>query len=61
MNALAPKRSINQRGEGRIAKILARRLLDTSQRGKVEELSKQRGAALATLYASYNALDNAAD
>ena len=35
MNVLASKRSINQYGEGRIAKILVKHLLDTSQYGKV--------------------------
>ena len=54
MNVLASRRSINQYGEGRIAKILIKHLLDTKQYGTIEKISKQRGTALSTIYSSYN-------
>ena len=58
MNVLASRRSINQYGEGRIAKILIKHLLDTKQYGEIEALSKQRGTALSTIYSSYNLYNN---
>jgi hypothetical protein len=58
MNVLASKHSINQYGEGRICKILVRHLLDTKQFNQIENISKQRGTALSTLYTSYNVMDN---
>lgn len=58
MNVLAKKNSINNYGEGRIAKILVKHLIDTKQFDKVEELSKQRGTAMSTLYTTYNIMDN---
>ena len=54
MNVLASRRSNNQYGEGRIAKILIKHLLDTKQYGKIELISKQRGTALSTIYDPYN-------
>ena len=54
MNVLASRRSINQYGEGRIAKILIKHLLDTKQYSTIEQISKQRGTALSTIYSSYN-------
>ena len=54
MNVLASRRSINQYGEARIAKILIKHLLDHKQYGTIETLSKQRGTALSTIYSSYN-------
>ena len=58
MNVLASKHSINQYGEGRIAKILIRHLIDTKQFDKIELLSKQRGTQLSTIYTTYNLFDN---
>ena len=58
MNVLANKNSIKKYGEGRIAKILLKHLIDTQQYDKIEELSKVRGTALATIYTSYNIMDN---
>ena len=54
MNVLASRRSINQYGEGRIAKILIKHLLDAKQYDTIEQISKQRGTALSTIYSSYN-------
>lgn len=58
MNVLANKNSIKKYGEGRIAKILLKHLIDSQQYDKIEELSKVRGTALATIYTSYNIMDN---
>ena len=58
MNVMASKHSINQYGEGRIAKILIRHLIDTKQFDKIEKLSKQRGTQLSTIYTTYNLFDN---
>jgi integrase len=54
MNVLASKHSINNYGEGRIAKILIKHLLDTKRFSDIEELSQQRGTSLSTLYTVYN-------
>lgn len=58
MNVLANKNSIKQYGEGRIAKILLKHLIDSQQYDEIEKLSKVRGTALATIYTSYNIMDN---
>ena len=58
MNVLANKNSIKKYGEGRIAKILLKHLIDTQQYDEIEKLSKVRGTALATIYTSYNIMDN---
>ena len=58
MNVLANKNSIKKYGEGRIAKILLKHLIDSQQYDKIEELSRVRGTALATIYTSYNIMDN---
>lgn len=58
MNTRARKDSIKQYGEGRIAKILVKHLIETKQFHKIEDLSKQRGTALGTLYTHYNVMDN---
>lgn len=58
MNVLATKNSLFKYGEGRIAKILIKHLLDTQQFDKIDTLSKQRGTSLGTLYTSYNIMDN---
>lgn len=58
MNVIAGRESIRNYGEGRIAKILVKHLIDTSQYDKISELSKTRGTALSTLYTSYNVMDN---
>ena len=58
MNLTAKRRSVNQYGEGRIAKILVRHLIDTKRFSELEKVSKHRGTALSTLYTSYNVLDN---
>ncbi len=54
MNVLSSKHSINNYGEGRIAKILVKHLLDTKRFSDIEELSQQRGTSLSTLYTVYN-------
>ena len=54
MNVLATKHSINNYGEGRIAKILVKHLLDNKRYSDLEELSQQRGTSLGTLYSVYN-------
>jgi len=58
MNVRAIKDSINNYGEGRIAKILVKHLIDTKQFDRVDQLSAQRGTSLATLYTTYNVWDN---
>jgi hypothetical protein len=58
MNVRAMKESINKYGEGRIAKILVKHLIDTDNHEAVAELSKTRGTALSTLYTHYNNYDN---
>jgi len=58
MNVLATKNSLFKYGEGRIAKILLKNLIDTQQYDKIERLSNQRGTSLQTLYTSYNIMDN---
>ena len=58
MNVRAMKESINKYGEGRIAKILVKHLIDTDNHEAVAELSKTRGTALSTLYTHYNTYDN---
>jgi altronate dehydratase len=58
MNVIASRDSIRGYGEGRIAKILVKHLIDTKQFDKVEALSKQRGTALGTIYTTYNIMDN---
>jgi hypothetical protein len=58
MNVLATKNSLFRYGEGRIAKIYIKHLLDTQQFDKIDMLSKQRGTSLGTLYTSYNIMDN---
>ena len=58
MNVIAGRDSIRNYGEGRIAKILVKHLIDTSQYDKISDLSKTRGTALSTLYTSYNVMDN---
>ena len=58
MNVRAMKDSINKYGEGRIAKILVKHLIDTDNHEAVAELSKTRGTALSTLYTHYNTYDN---
>ena len=58
MNVLANKNSIKKYGEGRIAKILLKHLIDSQQYDKIDELSRVRGTALATIYTSYNIMDN---
>lgn len=58
MNVLASKHSINNYGEGRIAKILVRHLLDNKRFSDLEELSQQRGTSLGTLYSVYNVQSN---
>jgi len=58
MNVIAGRDSIRNYGEGRIAKILVKHLIDTSQYDKITDLSKTRGTALSTLYTSYNVMDN---
>jgi len=58
MNVRASKHSINNYGEGKIAKILLKHLLDTNQYGRVQALSEQRGTSLKTLYTTYNVMDN---
>jgi len=59
MNVRACADSVNKYGEGKIAKILIKHLIDTTQHDKVVELSKSRGTALSTLYSHYNVYDNA--
>lgn len=54
MNVLSSKHSINNYGEGRIAKILVKHLLDNKRYTDLEELSRQRGTSLGTLYTVYN-------
>jgi hypothetical protein len=58
MNVLATKNSLFKYGEGRIAKILLKNLIDSQQYDKIERLSHQRGTSLQTLYTSYNIMDN---
>lgn len=58
MNVLAKKKTINNYGEGRIAKILVKHYIDTKQFEKIEELSQARGTAMSTLYTTYNVMDN---
>ncbi len=58
MNVLAKRRSVKQYGEGRIAKILVKHLLDNKLFNKLGDVSEYRGTALSTLYTSYNVLDN---
>ena len=58
MNVRACKDSINNYGEGRIAKILVKHLLDNQRHDEVQELSRTRGTALQTLYTHYNTYDN---
>ena len=58
MNTRARKDSIKQYGEGRIAKILVKHLIENKQFHAIENLSKQRGTALGTLYTHYNIMDN---
>jgi len=58
MNVRAVKDSINNYGEGRIAKILVKHFIDTKQFDKVGQLSAQRGTSLATLYTTYNVWDH---
>ena len=58
MNVLATKHSINNYGEGRIAKILVKHLLDNKRFSELEELSQQRGTSLGTLYSVYNVQSN---
>jgi hypothetical protein len=52
MDVLASECSINQHGEGRIAKTLTCHLIDAKQFDKIEKLSKQRGAQLSTVHAT---------
>jgi len=54
MNVRSCADSVNKYGEGKIAKILIKHLIDTGQHDKVVELSKSRGTALSTLYTHYN-------
>jgi hypothetical protein len=58
MNVLASKHSINNYGEGRIAKILVKHLLNNKRFSDLEELSQQRGTSLGTLYSVYNVQSN---
>jgi hypothetical protein len=58
MNVLSSKNSINNYGEGRIAKILVKHLLENKRYAELEELSKQRGTSLSTLYTVYNVQSN---
>lgn len=58
MNVLVSRNSFNKYGEGKIAKILIKHLIDTKQFDKIEEMGKYRGTALSTLYTSYNVFDN---
>ena len=58
MNVLSSKHSINNYGEGRIAKILVKHLLENKRYADLEELSKQRGTSLSTLYTVYNVQSN---
>jgi len=58
MNVLATKNSLFKYGEGRIAKIYIKHLLNSEQYDKIDTLSKQRGTSLGTLYTSYNIMDN---
>ena len=58
MNVQSCANSVNKYGEGKIAKILIKHLIDTGQHDKVVELSKSRGTAVSTLYSHYNVYDN---
>jgi hypothetical protein len=58
MNVLATKNSLFKYGEGRIAKIYIKYLLDSQQFDQIERLSRQRGTSLGTIYTSYNIMDN---
>jgi len=58
MNVRSCAESVNKYGEGKIAKILIKHLIDTGQHDKVVELSKSRGTAISTLYSHYNVYDN---
>ena len=58
MNVRSCAESVNKYGEGKIAKILIKHLIDTGQHDKVVELSKSRGTAISTLYSHYNVYDH---
>ena len=58
MNVRSCAESINKYGEGKIAKILIKNLLDTGQHDTLKELSKSRGTCLSTLYTHYNVYDH---
>ena len=58
MNVHVMKNSIRNYGEGRIAKIYLKYLIDTKQFDKVEQMSKDRSTALKTIYTSYNLYDS---
>lgn len=57
LNVMAGRRSLRQYGEGKIAKILIKHLIDNKEFSKVQQLSEQRGTSLGTLYTSYNLMD----
>jgi len=58
MNVRSCAESVNKYGEGKMAKILIKHLIDTGQHDKVVELSKTRGTAMSTLYSHYNVYDH---
>lgn len=58
MNVKSAAYSIDGMGEGRIAKILIKHLIDTGNHNRVAEISKSRGTALQTLYTHYNTYDH---
>jgi hypothetical protein len=58
MNVLVSRNSYNNYGEGKIAKILIKHLIDTKQFDKIDALGKHRGTSLSTLYTHYNVFDN---
>jgi hypothetical protein len=58
MNVKSAAYSIDKMGEGRIAKILIKHLIDTGDHNRVADISKSRGTALQTLYTHYNTYDH---